>query len=159
MNINLKMIFVAIILGLSSCSSKGVDTQEEIVKQVFEILKTFDSMDIDDYPENFISADDIIDIGMPGMEGLNQDALDNEMIQGYWKVKSRGDKYGIDWENIKYLSFEESTFGKDREFMVDGFLFFESNKNIFKVGLNAVSNGDGYQLVGIYKPKHVERIN
>ncbi len=124
------LLSVIIVSIITSCGKSEINKPEDIGKQVFEILKNINKTTKQDYVNNFVSPQIILNI----YEGVDVDSLkksfllnngdeemwDNklkeellkisekqgqEIEDDYNRIKKRAGEYGINWEEVKYLDF------------------------------------------------------
>jgi hypothetical protein len=58
-----KVILVAIVIDLTACSTNKIKEPEQIGKQVFEILRNLSTKSKTDYVKNFLSIEEIRELG------------------------------------------------------------------------------------------------
>jgi hypothetical protein len=157
---NFKVLFVAIIFALSSCSTNSIKEPEQIGKQVFEILKDISSSSKENYIANFLSIEEIRELGK-NEEVVKYEDTRNEMTsmlkeewiskieKDYNRIKEKGGKSGISWNEIQYLDFVyELKYKKGMKFCA-GELYFKFNDKSFKIEVKSIFDGKKYRLVEI----------
>ncbi len=157
---NLKMLIVAVIFALSACSTNSVKEPKQIGKQVFGILKNISSSSKDNYISNFLSIEEIRELGKN--EEVVKDAdTRNELTsmlkekyissieKDYNRIKEKGGKSGINWNEIQYLDFVYEIKDKKGIKGCEGELYFKFNDKSFKIEVETIFNGTEYRLVEI----------
>ena len=106
-----KMSIMVILLTFLSCSSKskGEREPEKIGIQVFEILKNFDKNSNQEFHDNHVSYLEISKIANSEKIGDKKE-WDSYILNRYNRISKFGDRWGIDWEKIEYLSFKYQQF-------------------------------------------------
>ena len=157
---NFKVFFVAIIFALSACSTNNIKEPEQIGKQVFEILKNISNSSKANYIDNFLSIEEIRELGKDE-EVVKDEDTRNEMTsmlkekwigrieKDYNRIKEKGGKSGINWNNIEYLDFVYELKDKDGLKICEGELYFKFNDKSFKIETSSIFNGKEYRLVEI----------
>ena len=156
----LKVLLVAVVFALSACSTHNIREPEQIGQQVFEILKNISSSSKEDYISNFLSIEEIRELGKN--EEVVKDAdTRNEMTsmlkekwisrieKDYNRIKEKGGKSGIIWNEIQYLNFVYELEDKDGIKGCEGELYFKFSDKSFKIEIASIFNGTEYRLVEI----------
>jgi len=158
---NLKVLLAAVIVfAFCACSTNNVREPEQIGKQVFEILKNISSSSKDDYISNFLSIEEIRELGKN--EDVVKDAdTRNEMTsmlkekwiskieKDYNRIKEKGGKSGIIWNEIQYLDFVYELKDEDGIKGCEGELYFKFSDKSFKIEIASIFNGTEYRLFEI----------
>ena len=133
---NLKVLLVAIIFALSACSTNNVREPEQIGKQVFEILKNISSNSKDNYISNFLSIEEIRELGKNEevvkdadtrneMTSMLKEKWISQIEKDYNRIKEKGGKSGVNWNEIQYLDFVYELKDKDGMKVCEGELYFK----------------------------------
>jgi|SRR5690554_3669825 len=156
---NLKVLLIAILFAFSACSTNSTREPEQIGKQVFEILKNISSNSKDNYISNFLSIEEIRELGKNEevvkdadirneMTSMLKEEWISEIEKDYNSIKEKGGKSGINWNEIQYLDFVyELT--EDGMKVCEGELYFKFNDKSFKIEITSIFNGTEYRLIGI----------
>ncbi len=157
---NLINILLLIAFTLNSCSNRRVTEPEQIGKKVFEILKTISTNSKQDYIDNFLSIEEIRELGK-NEEVVKAESTRNKMtsmlkekwidrITGdYNHVKKKGASSGIVWQEIKYLDFVYEIKEEEGLKGTEGELYFKHNDDTYRIEISAIWNGNEYQITEI----------
>ncbi len=153
-------LFLLFTIALSSCSNGRLTEPEQIGKDVFEILKTISTSGKQDYIDNFLSIEEIRELGK-NEEVVKEESTRNEMtlmLKEKWidtitidynQIKEKGASSGIVWQDIKYLDFVYEIKDKDGLKVAGGELYFKYNEETYKVEISAIWNGKEYRIIEI----------
>lgn len=157
---NLKVLLVAIVFAFSACSTNSVREPEQIGKQVFEILKIISNSSKGNYISNFLSIEEIRELGKNEEVVKNVDTRNEltSMLKEKWiskiekdynRIKEKGGKSGINWNEIQYLDFVYELKDKDGIKGCEGELYFKFSDKSFKIEIESIFNGTEYRLITI----------
>ena len=153
-------LFLTITIALSSCSKKRLTEPEQIGKKVFEILKTISKNGKQDYIDNFLSIEEIRELGK-NEEVVKEERIRNEftsllkekwigrITRDYNQIKEKGASSGIVWQDIEYLDFVYEIIDKGGIKGTEGELYFKYNEKTYKVDISAIWNGEAYRITVI----------
>ena len=152
--------FLLVTIALSSCSNGTVTEPDKIGKQVFEILETISSKRKQDYVDNFLSIEEIRELGK-NEEVVKEERTRNKMTsmlkeewieditKDYNQIKEEGASSGIVWQEIQYLDFVYEIKDKNGLKGAEGELYFKYDEGTFKVEVTAIWNGREYRIIEI----------
>ena len=153
-----KFIFI---LALVSCNNLNFDakttelSKEEVGKYAYNILKNINNMSEEEFVTNFISKNEILDLGVKikvdediinRIEQTTEDKWKQRAVKKMKRIRKKAIEYNINWENIEYLDVIFEEIEVDGFPSVTGDLFFTYDENKYKTSVVAFQNGDKYQL-------------
>jgi len=133
----------------------------DVGNQVFNMLKNLDNSTKESFVSNFLTIEEIWEIGKQLNENSEQFTSISEdrwqlIIESvYERIKLQGNNWNINWEEIKYSDFE---FKKEEENGINGFkgtLFFKFNENSFKIDLFSILHDGKYKLFKVVPVKSI----
>lgn len=154
----LKLLIASTLMILSACTGNSIKEPEQIGKQVFEILRTLSTKSKADYVRNFLSIEEIRELGK-NEKVVAEEKTRNEMtsmlkedwvgrIEGYYNdIKEKGGEYGINWQDIEYLDFVYEIETDDGIKACNGSLYFKYKDKPYKIMVSSIYNGTEYKLV------------
>lgn len=153
----IKIALIILIIALASCSTKSIKEPEQLGKQVFEILKNISNENKENYISNFISIEEIRELGK-NEKLVKDESTRNEMTsmlkekwisqieKEYNKIKEKAGEVGLNWNKIEYLDFVYELKERGGMKMCEGALYFKFNEKSFKIEAFAVWDGNEYKL-------------
>ncbi|MEO0899246.1 MAG: hypothetical protein AAFY71_22735 [Bacteroidota bacterium] len=147
-------------MAFGSCSKASISEPEQIGPQVFKILKTISINGKKDYIDNFLSIEEIRELGK-NEEVVKDESTRNEMTsmlkekwikqitRDYNQIKEEGAGSGIVWQDIEYLDFIYTIKKKQGVKGAEGELYFKYSEDVYKVETSALWNGKEYRITEI----------
>jgi hypothetical protein len=158
---NFKILFAAcIVFTFSNFSTNKGKEPEQVGKRVFEILKNISSSSKDDYISNFISIEEIRELLKKEevskdtdtsdlMHSITKENIVRSLEKDYNRIKDKGSKLGIRWNEIQYLHFFSESEEEAGIKVCEGELYFKCNDTYFRIEIASIFNGTEYRLVTI----------
>lgn len=160
MRLELKIGLIALLFALISCTNNKVKEPEQIGHQVFEMLKSINTVYKEEYYKSFFSVEEARELGK-NEDFLTDENLRNEMTSlkkedwisrmdtDYNRIKEKAAKSGINWSEIKYLDFVYEIENERGMKGCQGELYFGFNKESYKVETTSLWNGMEYRLIRV----------
>lgn len=148
------LIFTTIIV---SCSN-NIDKPEKLGNEVILLLKKSNTISDKEYFSEFISLNElnsfwkktvINEKDREQISSITQDMWKQKIINDFIKIKEKGLKYNIDWENIELIDFIYEIKEKNEVKGLNGKLIFTSNDMKYKIQTTFIQIDDEYKLYEI----------
>ena len=157
--INLIVIALVMIAGVTSCSGGGTSTPEEIGQHAFKVLKDFDAKKQKDFDKNFMTIEELRDLSINRkvipdllirntLTSIEKDEWADHITKSYSAIKNMGEDNAINWKKIEYSDFTYKVdYEEEVPMNIEGELIFMYKEEKYKLYTFSMWNGKEYLLV------------